>query len=53
MPVEQRQHAQIFRPPGRLLGPDHVGKVCDNHLNLTDAKAVRVDRELGIASFKA
>jgi len=28
------------------LGPDHVGKVCDDHLNVTDAEAVRVGREL-------
>ncbi len=52
MPVKQRQHAQVFRTAGGLLGPDHIGEVCDDHLYLTDAKAVRVERELGVASFK-
>lgn len=31
---------------------DHVGKICDDYLHVTDEQAVRVNHELGVASFK-
>ena len=53
MSVEQRQYAKILRAAGRLLRPDYVSEIRDDHFHLAHAKAMRVYHKLGVASGKA
>ena len=53
MPVQQREHPQVFRTACGLLGLDHIGEVGDDDLHVSDSEAMGVDRELSIAARKA
>jgi hypothetical protein len=53
MPIQQREHPQIFRTACGFLGLDHIGEVGDDDLHVSDSEAMGVDRELSIAARKA
>jgi hypothetical protein len=53
MPIQQREHPQVFRTACGLLGLDHIGEVGDDDLYVTDSQAMGVDRELRIAARKS
>jgi hypothetical protein len=49
MPIQQREHAQVFRTACGLLGLDHIGEVGEDDLHVSDTQAMGVDRKLTTA----